>query len=76
MVSLFNLFVELEFGFNPAIYEYEEDVGTGSLSVSLMEGDLGEFILILIAATFDNSTATTALGIKFIGYYCLAPYYL
>ena len=50
------------FGFHPAIYEYEEDVRTGSLSVSLIEGNLGEFTLIVIAATDDNSTAATTLG--------------
>ena len=65
MVSLF--ITELVFGFDPAIYEYEEDVGTGSLSVSLMEGNLGEFTLILIAATDDNSTAATALGKSMLG---------
>ena len=53
---------EIVFGFDPAIYVYEEDVGTGSLSVSLMEGNLGEFTLILIAATDDTSTAATSLG--------------
>ena len=50
------------FGFYPNEYEFGEDSGANSVSASLLSGDLGEFTVVLIAATDDNNTDATATG--------------
>ena len=52
------------FEFDPDVYMVREDDGAVDLSVVLAEGDLGEFTIILTAATDDNNTNATATGKK------------
>ena len=54
----------LTFGFDPIEYEFGEDSGTNPISASLLSGDLGEFTVVLIAATDDSNTDATATGEK------------
>ena len=52
----------LVFEFDPEVYESNEDAVDVDLSVSLAEGDVGEFSIVLTAATDDNNTNATATG--------------
>ena len=52
----------LVFEFDPEVYESSEDAVDVDLSVSLAEGDVGEFSIVLTAATDDNNTNATATG--------------
>ena len=54
------------FGFDPDEYSYDESVGTGSLSVALLEGDLGDLDLTLLVGTQDDNVNATAEGNKHI----------
>ena len=60
---LFYGIIVLIFGFDPAKFETDEDSGAVSLSVSLLDGELGAFTVTLTAATEDNNTMATAIGI-------------
>ena len=55
-------FTVLVFEFDPNEYMVREDVGTVDLSVALAEGDLGEFTIVLTAATDDNNNNSNATG--------------
>ena len=50
------------FEFDPAEYSFNESVGTGSLSVALSDGNLGDFDLTLLVSTEDDNANATALG--------------
>ena len=53
----------LVFEFDPDVYMVREDDGAVDLSVALAEGNLGEFTIVLTAATDDNNTIiATAIG--------------
>ena len=54
------------FGFVPDEYSFNESVGTGSLSVALFEGDLGDFDLTLFVGTEDDNVNATAEGKHFV----------
>ena len=50
------------FGFATEEYSFDEDVGVGSLSVALLEGDLGDLDLTLFVDTEDDNVNATAEG--------------
>jgi hypothetical protein len=52
----------LEFSFDPTEYEFSEGDEEVFLNVSLVVGNLGDSIIIVTAATDDNSTTATATG--------------
>ena len=52
----------LTIGFDPDEYEFGEDSGANPVSVSLLSGDVGEFTVVLTAATDDSNTDATATG--------------
>ena len=54
------------FGFVPDEYSFDESVGVGSLTVALLEGDLGDFDLTLFVSTEDDNVNATAKGNKII----------
>ena len=55
-------FTVLVLEFDPNEYMVREDDGAVDLSVVLADGNLGEFTIILTAATDDNNTRATATG--------------
>ena len=59
----------LVFEFDPDVYMVREDDGAVDLSVALAEGDLGEFSIMLTAATDDNNTKATATGKYIMKFY-------
>ena len=63
----------LVFEFIPDVYKFREDAGTVDLSVSLAEGDLGEFSTVITAATDDNNINANATG-KYIMMFMVHPY--
>ena len=62
-------FTVLVFEFDPNEYMVREDVGTVDLSVALAEGDLGEFTIVLTAATDDNNINANATGKYIMKFY-------
>lgn len=50
------------FGFDPDEYSFSEDVGEGSLSVALLEGNFGGLDLTLFVGTQDDNVNATAIG--------------
>ena len=52
----------LVFEFIPDVYKVREGAGAVDLSISLAEGDVGEFTIVLTTVTDDNNTIATAIG--------------
>lgn len=55
--------IVLMFGFVNDTYEVVEDTGPAIPRVSLIDGDLGDFAVTLIAAIDEDFAPTTAIGI-------------
>ena len=62
-------FTVLVFEFDPNEYMVREDDGAVDLSVSLAGGDLGEFTIVLTAATDDNNINANATGKYIMKFY-------
>ena len=54
----------LVFGFFPDSYNVNEDAGSLFLTVTLMSGNPGDFLIILTVAT-DSSAVATATGKRY-----------